>query len=154
MENVKIFQERKVSGTQWFWFLTFMGLITRLPFLRLATAETTDGVLCLTYFSKELVQTPRFVILPGYPALLWAGQAAGLPGGFWGRLLAALAGLLFLIPLWKFCRRWMTTEMAGMVCLMALFFPHPLAMVPEGHARHAFPPFFLVEPGTAHRRFR
>ncbi|HEY5038410.1 MAG TPA: glycosyltransferase family 39 protein, partial [bacterium] len=95
----------------------------RLPMLKLATAETTDGVLCLTYFSPEMAQTPRFVVLPGYPFLLHIGEWLGCGGWMWGRLLSTLAGLLFLIPLWKFCRRWMSEEMSGMVCLMALFSP-------------------------------
>jgi hypothetical protein len=123
MSTAKVFKPRQLTGPQWFWCLAFMGLLTRLPLLNMFSAETTDGVLCLTYFSSDLVPTPRFVILPGYPALLWLGQWAGLPGWWWGRLLAALSSLLFLIPLWKLSRRWMSMEMTGIVCLMALFSP-------------------------------
>lgn len=123
MTERKPFQPRRLTGTQWFWFLAFMGLVTRLPLLRLASAETTDGVLCLTYFSPQLASTPRFVIFPAYPALLWVGQALGAPGWLWGRLLSAAAGILFLVPFWKFCRRWLPLEMTGMACLMALFSP-------------------------------
>jgi len=115
--------EKTVTATQWFWFLAVMGIATRLPLLKLATAETTDGILCLTYFSPSLVQTPRFVIFPGYPILLWAGQVLGMDGIQWGRALSALAGLLFLIPLWKFSKRWVSAETAGIICLFALFSP-------------------------------
>ncbi len=48
---------------------------------------------------------------------------AGLPIGLWGRFLTATAGLLFLIPLWKFSRRWLSVDMTGIICLMALFSP-------------------------------
>jgi hypothetical protein len=123
MKKIKFFRQRNVTGSHWFWFLAVMGLVTRLPLLRFPTAETTDGVLCLTYFAPDLVATPRFVLFPGYPVLLWLGQGLGLPDWFWGRLLAALAGLLFLIPLWKFSKRWVSEEMAGIICLMALFSP-------------------------------
>lgn len=117
------YKEKQLNGRQWFWFLAFMGLLTRLSMLRLSAAETTDGILSMTYFSPDLVATPRNVLLPGYPSLLWLGQGIGLPGWIWGRLLAILAGLLFLIPLWKFSRRWVSTEMSGMICLMAIFSP-------------------------------
>lgn len=123
MNARKNFKPRQLTGPQWFWCLAFMGLLTRLPLLKMFSAETTDGVLCLTYFSPDLVATPRFVILPGYPALLWLGQWAGLPGWWWGRLLSALSGILFLIPLWKLSRRWVSMEMAGIICVMALFSP-------------------------------
>jgi hypothetical protein len=123
MTESRPYQPRQLTPAQWFWFLAFMGLLARLPFLKVFSAETTDGVLCLTYFSPDLVQTPRFVILPGYPALLWIGQFLGLPGWLWGRLISMVAGLLFLIPLWKFSRRWVPAEMSGVICLMALFSP-------------------------------
>jgi hypothetical protein len=96
MKTPKPFHDKTLTDKQWFWFLAFMGLITRIPLLKLAKAETTDGILSLTYFSSQFVQTPRFVILPGYPLLLWLTGDHALAG----RLLAALAGLLFLIPLW------------------------------------------------------
>jgi hypothetical protein len=123
MKSQMVFRESQVSEKHWFWFLAFMGLILRVPFLNLAKAETTDGVLCLTYFSPDYVVTPRFVLMPAYPALLWLGEQAGLNGGMWGRILASLAGLLFLIPLWKFSRRWLSMEMTALVCVMALFSP-------------------------------
>jgi hypothetical protein len=119
----KPFKPRQLTEVQWFWFLAFMGLLVRIPMLKLASAETTDGVLSLTYFSPDLAQTPRFIILPGYPAFLWLGMKLGFPGWLWGRILSALAGLLFLIPLWKFSRRWVPMEMAGIICYMALFSP-------------------------------
>ena len=121
MSDSQVFKPRQLTGTQWFWFLVFMGLLTRVPMLQLNTAETTDGVLCLTYFSPDFVQTPRFIIMPGYPFLLWLGQVLALPGWIWGRVLASLAGFLFLIPLWKLSRRWVPVEMSGIICLMALF---------------------------------
>src|SRR5258708_34312070 len=117
------FIPRQLTAAQWFWFLTVIGLLVRLPMLRQAAAETTDGILCLTYFSPDLASTPRFVILPGYPVLLWIGLHLGLPDWLWGRLLSTAAGLLFLIPLWKFSRRWLPMEMSGIVCFMALFSP-------------------------------
>ncbi len=123
MIESRLYKPRQLSPPQWFWFLAFMGLLTRLPFLRIFSAETTDGVLCLTYFSPDLAPTPRFIILPGYPALLWVGQHLGMPDWLWGRLVSSLAGLLFLIPLWKLARRWVPSEMAGIICLMALFSP-------------------------------
>jgi hypothetical protein len=119
MKTPKPFHDKTLTDKQWFWFLAMMGLLTRLSLLNFFKAETTDGILSLTYFSPQFVDTPRFVILPGYPLLLWmTGDHA-----FVGRLLASLAGLLFLIPLWKFAKRWMSSEMTGMVCLMALFSP-------------------------------
>src|SRR5579863_7549131 len=99
MTESRLYKSRSLTPAQWFWFLAFMGLLARLPFLKVFSAETTDGVLCLTYFSPDFVQTPRFVILPGYPALLWLGQFLGLPGWLWGRIASMAAGLLFLIPL-------------------------------------------------------
>jgi len=123
MRETKPFIPRQLNEAQWAWFLAFMGLLTRLPMLRLCSAETTDGVFCLTYFSPDFVQTPRFIILPGYPALVWLGQQMGLPGWLWGRLLSTFAGLLFLIPLWKLSRRWVPVEMSGLICLMAIFSP-------------------------------
>ena len=119
----KPFVPRKLSSAQWFWFLAFMGLLTRVATLRTASAETTDGILCLTYFSPDIVQTPRFLILPGYPALVWLGEHWGMPGWLWGRIVSALAGILFLIPLWKFARRWVPEEMSGIICAMAIFSP-------------------------------
>lgn len=123
MRTDRVYHERQLSGTQWFWFLAVVGLVTRAALLRFATAETTDGILCLTQFTPDFVDTPRFVILPGYPFLLHLLQLVGMPGWIAGRGLAALAGLLFLFPLWNFSRRWMSVEMSGMVCLMALFSP-------------------------------
>ena len=115
--------ERHLTEQQWFWFIMVIGLLTRLPLLTLSTAETTDGILSLTYFSKDFVATPRFVILPGYPFLLWLGQGLGLEGWLWGRIVSCLAGLLFIIPLWRFARRWMGVEMSAMTCLIAVFSP-------------------------------
>ena len=123
MPEKRPYQPRQLSAAHWFWFLAFMGLLTRLPFIKLPAAETTDGVLCLTYFSSDFVHTPRFVILPGYPALLWLGSQLGWAGWLWGRFLSTLAGLLFLIPLWKLSRRWVSMEMSGIICYMALFSP-------------------------------
>ena len=62
MSEPKPFKPRQLTETQWFWFLAFMGLLVRIPMLKLASAETTDGVLSLTYFSPDLAQTPRFII--------------------------------------------------------------------------------------------
>ena len=125
MKPSRPYTPRQLNPNQWFWFLAFMGLLTRLPFLRIFNAETTDGVYCLTYFLPDFgpTQTPRFIILPGYPALVWLGQHLGFPGWLWGRLVSAAAGLLFLIPLWKLSRRWVPVEMSGVICLMALFSP-------------------------------
>jgi hypothetical protein len=114
---------RVLTSRQWFWFLLILGLATRLPLLSNSTTENTDGILNLTYFSPDLVDTPRFCILPGYPLMLWVGTHLGLNGILWGRVLAMIASLLFLIPLWRLCRRWMSVEMSGMVSLMALFSP-------------------------------
>jgi hypothetical protein len=115
--------ERVLTENQWFWFVALIGFLTRLPLLTSSSAETTDGILSLTYFSKDFVETPRFIILPGYPFLLWIGQWVGLGGWLWGRSVACLAGLLFLIPLWRYSRRWMGVEMSAMTCLIALFSP-------------------------------
>jgi hypothetical protein len=123
MTELKPFKPRQLTAVQWFWFLAFIGLLVRIPMLKLASAETTDGVLSLTYFSPDLAQTPRFIILPGYPALLWVGEQLGFSGWLWGRILSTVAGLLFLIPLWKLSRRWVPMEMAGIICSMALFSP-------------------------------
>lgn len=114
------FQPKEVTGAQWFWFLVILGLAMRLIPMGYVTAETTDGVLCLTYFSPDRVETPRFVLMPGYPALLWLGERLGLEGPLVGRLLSVLAGLLFLFPLWKLARRWVSSEMAGLTCLSTL----------------------------------
>ncbi len=114
---------RVVTEKQWIWFVAVIGLLTRLPLIGASAAENTDGILSLTYFSKDFVTTPRFVILPGYPLLLLAGHWLGLDGILWGRCVSCLFGLLFLIPLWRYARRWMGAEMSAMVCLMALFSP-------------------------------
>ncbi len=123
MKKPKVYNERALTEAQWFWFLAFIGLLTRIPLLRFSVAETTDGVLSMTYFSKALADTPRFVIMPGYPALVWLGEAAGWTDWIWGRLVSAICGLLFLIPLWKFSRRWVPMEMSGIICMMGLFSP-------------------------------
>jgi hypothetical protein len=123
MKNWDNWKPRQLTEAQWFWFLLVIGALTRIPLLRFSTAETTDTILSLTYFSKDFVQTPRFCILPGYPFLLRVGQWLGWEGALWGRAIAALAGLLFLIPLWNYSKRWVTLEMSGMICLMAIFSP-------------------------------
>lgn len=114
---------RVLTEKQWIWFIAVIAFLTHWPLLGVSTAEGTDGILCLTYFSKDFVLTPRFVILPGYPALLQLGQWLGWGGVIWGRGIACLSGLLFLIPLWRYARRWMSVEMTAMTCLMALFSP-------------------------------
>jgi 4-amino-4-deoxy-L-arabinose transferase-like glycosyltransferase len=114
---------REITSAQWFVFLAFMALITRIPMLKVAKAETTDGVYCLTYFAPNFVPNDRFVIFPGYPFLLHLLQMGGVEGVGGGRALSALASVLFLIPLWRFARRWMSSEMTGIVCTMALFAP-------------------------------
>jgi hypothetical protein len=48
---------------------------------------------------------------------------AGPGWNFVGPLCFLFLGLLFLIPLWRYARRWMGVEMSAMVCLMALFSP-------------------------------
>ncbi|HXL72054.1 MAG TPA: glycosyltransferase family 39 protein, partial [bacterium] len=123
MTNEWKHSERHLTEPQWFWFIAVIGLLTRLPLLTLSSAETTDGILSLTYFSKDFVATPRFIIMPGYPFLLWLGHAFGSDEWLWGRGISCLAGLLFLIPLWRFSRRWMDVEMTAMTCLIALFSP-------------------------------
>jgi hypothetical protein len=123
MSSPKEWKPRVLTAAHWFWFLLFMGLVTRLPLLRLATAETTDGVYSLTYFSTNFVPNDRFVLFPGYALVVYLGECLGAQGWYWGRLISALSGLLFLIPLWRFCRRWMSAEMSGLVCSMALFSP-------------------------------
>ncbi|MGH7739053.1 MAG: ArnT family glycosyltransferase [bacterium] len=107
----------------WFCFLLILGVATRAALLSNNAAPNTDSILNLTYFSPDRVPTPRFILLPGYPMLLWVGQQLGLNGILWGRVLASLAGLVFLWPLWRLARRWMSVEMTGMVCLMGLFSP-------------------------------
>lgn len=119
----RAFEPKEVTGKQWFWFLLFLGLAMRLIPMGYVTAETTDGVLCLTYFSPDRVPTPRFILMPGYPALLWLAERIGIDGALAGRLISSAAGLLFLLPLWKLARRWLSTEISGIVCLMALFSP-------------------------------
>src|SRR5579871_3657415 len=114
---------RVLTEKQWIWFVVVIAFLTRWPLLGSSTAEGTDGILCLTYFAKDFVVTPRFVILPGYPVLLLLGQWLGLQGIVWGRVISCLFGLLFLIPLWRYARRWMGVEMTAMTCLMALFSP-------------------------------
>ncbi len=123
MPSSKEWKPRILTAAHWFWFLLFMGVVTRLPLLRMAAAETTDGVYSLTYFSPHFVPNERFVLFPGYPFLLFLGQCMGATGWILGRWVSALAGLLFLLPLWRFSRRWMSTEMSGLVCTMALFSP-------------------------------
>ena len=123
MPSPQEWKPRVLTAAHWFWFLLFMGLVTRLPLLRLATAETTDGVWSLTYFSPTFLPNDRFVIFPGYPFLLLIGQWLGAGGFLLGRIVSAVAGILFLIPLWKFSRRWMSVEMSGLVCTMGLFSP-------------------------------
>jgi hypothetical protein len=118
----RVFTERQMGWT-WFFFLLILGLATRLSLLGNNATENTDGILNLTYFSPERVDTPRFVLLSGYPMLIWIGQHFGLNAILWGRFLATLAGLLFIWPLWRLARRWMSMEMTGVVCLMALFSP-------------------------------
>ncbi len=114
---------RVLTEKQWIWFIAVIALLTRFPLLGVFTAEGTDGILSLTYFSKDFVVTPRFVIMPGYPVLLQIGQWLGWGGILWGRSVSCLSGLLFLIPLWRYARRWMGVEMTAMTCLMALFSP-------------------------------
>ncbi len=123
MKNPRSFQERKLTGAHWFWFLAILGLVTRIPLLGLNTAETTDGVWSLTYFSPAFLPNDRFVIFPGYPFILYLAEKLGVGGWYFGRLVSALAGIFFLIPLWKFSRRWMSLDMSGIVCAMALFSP-------------------------------
>jgi hypothetical protein len=123
MKPSKPFIPRQFTSRQWFWFLLFIALITRLPLLRLATAETTDGVWSLTYFSDQFFPNDRFVIFPGYPFLLWLGQKVGVGGWMLGRVVSFLAGLFLLIPIWNLCRRWISLEMTGVVCVMALLSP-------------------------------
>jgi 4-amino-4-deoxy-L-arabinose transferase-like glycosyltransferase len=123
MPSRKNWKPRTITDAQWFVFLAFMALITRLPMLGVAKAETTDGIYCLTYFAPNFVPNDRFVIFPGYPFLLHLLQLAGVEGVWGGRALAALASALLLIPLWRFARRWMSSEMTGIVCTMALFAP-------------------------------
>jgi hypothetical protein len=118
----KVYTDIQLSWI-WFFFLLVLGLATRFSLLTNNATENTDGILNLTYFFPDRVSTPRFVLLPGFPMLVWLGQKLGLDGILWGRALASLAGLLFLWPLWRLARRWMSVEMAGMVCLMALFSP-------------------------------
>ena len=118
----RVFNDRQMAWI-WFWFLAVLGLATRLSLLANNATENTDGILNLTYFSPDRTDTPRFVLLPGYPMLVWIGQRLGVDEILWGRFWAALAGLFFLWPLWRLARRWMTVEMTGMVCLMALFSP-------------------------------
>src|SRR5579859_3528051 len=98
MKDSRPFQPKDLNGPQWFLFLVFMGLITRIPLLGLASAENTDGVLSLTYFSPDLVSTPRFVILPGYPALLVVGGALGDYRMVVGKDLVRAGGPAFLDP--------------------------------------------------------
>ncbi|HVM32923.1 MAG TPA: glycosyltransferase family 39 protein [bacterium] len=118
----RVFTDRQLTWV-WFFFLLILGAATRWTLLSNNATENTDGILNLTYFSPDRVPTPRFVLLPGYPALVWAGEKLGFSGILWGRSLASLAGLLFLIPLWRLARRWMSVEMTGMVCLMGLVSP-------------------------------
>ncbi len=107
--------------------LLAVGLLTRLPLLGWFTTEMTDGVLCVTYFQWRLFDLPRFVIFPGYPALLSLFHPAAAQGLLsietWGRLLSALFGLAVLIPLWRLGRRWASTEVVFLICLATLLSP-------------------------------
>ena len=98
--------KRVITEKQWIWFVAVIALLTRLPLIGASVAENTDGILSLTYFSKDFVATPRFVILPGYPLLLLPGHWLGLDGILWGRCVSCLSGMLFLIPLWRYARWW------------------------------------------------
>ena len=71
---------QNLSEKQWMWFVAVIALLTRMPLLGASAGETTDGILSLTYFSKDFVGTPRFVIMPGYPFLLQLGQWIGQGG--------------------------------------------------------------------------
>ncbi|HVZ79514.1 MAG TPA: glycosyltransferase family 39 protein [bacterium] len=123
MARSKPYVPREFSSRQWVWFLLGLGLVLRIPLLKLATAETTDGVLCLSYFSSGFAPGERFVLFPGYPFLLALGQRIGIEGWLWGRILSSLSSLLLLVPLWNFARRWMSLEMTGVVCAMTLLSP-------------------------------
>lgn len=119
----KPFVPRQLTERQWFFFLAFMGLLTRFPMLGVFRAEPTDSILNLIYFDASFISPKDFYILPGFPALLRLGVLAGMDGILWGRVLAATGGLLFLIPLWRFSRRWVSIEMSGIIGAMAIFSP-------------------------------
>jgi hypothetical protein len=123
MARSKPYVPREFTARQWVWFLLAFGLIIHIPLLKLATAETTDGVLCLSYFRPDFTPGDRFVLFPGYPFLLFLGQKLGIEGWLWGRILSSLFSILLLIPIWNFARRWMSLEMTGVVCVMALLSP-------------------------------
>lgn len=123
MARSKSYVPRQFTARQWVWFLLALGLVLHIPLLTLATAETTDGVWSLTYFSDRFFPNDRFVIFPGYPFLLWIAEKLGFGGWMTGRILSSLAGLLMLIPIWNLARRWLSLEMTGVVCVMALLSP-------------------------------
>lgn len=123
MKKTIVFKEKEFKPVQWFWFLAVIGLLTRFPLLRLFNAESTDGILNLTYFTSPYINPQNFYIFPGYPFLIRLGVWLGLDGVLWGRVIASLAGLVFLYPLWKLSRKWVKPETAAMVCLMGLFSP-------------------------------
>jgi hypothetical protein len=103
--------------------LCVVGLLTRFPFLHWFTSELTDGVLCLTYFQSHIYEIPRFVIFPGYPALVSMGAGLGLPAETWGRTLSVLFGLWAMVPIWRLARRWASVEISFLVCLAYLLSP-------------------------------
>ena len=106
------------------WAVLFsVGLLTRFPFLHWFTSELTDGVLCITYFQSRLYEIPRFVILPGYPALVSMGAGLGLPAETWGSTLSVLFGLWAMVPIWRLARRWVSVEISFLVCLSYLLSP-------------------------------
>src|ERR1700679_2192001 len=123
MKPKEHYQERELTASRWFWFLASIGLVTRFALLRILFAESTDSILDLIYFDSPYVNTQYFYILPGHPFLLKLGTALGLDGVLWGRSLSALGGILFLVPLWRLARRWVSVETAGIVCILALFSP-------------------------------
>jgi hypothetical protein len=103
--------------------LGIVGVLTRLLFLHWFTTELTDGVLCLTYFKSHLYEIPRFVVFPGYPALVALGAVLGFQVETWGRILSALFGFLTLVPIWRLSRRWASVEISFLVCLAYLLSP-------------------------------
>jgi hypothetical protein len=100
-----------------------VGLLTRLPLLHWFTTELTDGVLCLSYFQRDWYELPRFVLMPGYPALVRLGEMAGFPPALWGRLLAAIFGILAAWPVWAMSRRWASVEASFLATLAFLLSP-------------------------------
>lgn len=116
-------EPRPLTEKQALWSLALIGLATRLPLLSWFTTETTDGVLCLTYFQWKLFALPRFVLFPGYPFLISLGHGVGLGEIEWGRCLAAGAGLLVTIPVWRLARRWASVEISFLMSLAYLLSP-------------------------------